>query len=126
MSFGAFADCLGFEHGRRWPSVKRLLFPFRNLQTLTLYLKDDTGLIFALSFCPKKTVCFVLYLKLAPLALRRLSDWLNAAASTYRWAEKCSSRHSTVLRCSKGDGGGGDASWQELRGALPPNRTVHS
>lgn len=69
MSSDAFADSLGFERGRRSPSVKRLLFPFLDLQTLTLSLKDDTGLIFAFSFSPKKKVSFVLYLKLASLTL---------------------------------------------------------
>lgn len=64
-----------------------LLFPFLDLQTLTLSLKDDTGLIFLFSFSPKKNVCFTLYLKLVPLT-----------SGEAFWLAGCCSKHVPVGR----------------------------
>lgn len=44
MSFGAFARCLVFGCGRKWPSVQRLpVTPFSGLGSSDLPFEDDTG-----------------------------------------------------------------------------------
>lgn len=69
MSFDAFDSCPGFGQGRRWLSKHCLLFPFLDLQTLTLSLGGDTGLIFVSRFSLRRTICVTLHLKWAPLSL---------------------------------------------------------